>query len=125
MPARLRPARPEEVAAARARVDAGTAEKADLRLLTKHYLALLETRAPGRSVEVRVPPYAAVQCIEGVRHTRGTPPAVIETDAATWVAVATGELAWHAAVEAGRVRASGERTDLTPYLPLEAPRLRP
>ena len=118
MPARLRPADPADVAAALARVRAGDPEKGDLRLLTKHYLALLETRAPGKSVEVRVPPYAAVQVVEGVRHTRGTPPAVVETDAATWIAVATGELAWLDAVEAGRVQASGERTDLTSYLPL-------
>jgi hypothetical protein len=125
MPARLKPAAREDVAAARARLAAGTAERADLRLLTKHYLALLETRAPGKSVEVRVPPYAAIQCIPGVRHTRGTPPAVIETDAATWIALATGDLAWREAVDAGRLRASGERTDLSPYLPLERPRLGP
>jgi len=118
MPARLRPAASDEVAAARAKVAAGTAAKPDLKLLTKHYLALLEAQAPGRSVEVRVPPFAAVQCIEGVRHTRGTPPAVVETDAATWIAVATGELAWSEAVAQGRISASGERTDLTPYLPL-------
>ena len=85
----------------------------------KHYLAVLAEQAPGRSVEVRVPPYAAVQCIEGVRHTRGTPPAVIETDPETWLAVATGDLEWSAAVASGRVRASGERTDLSAYLPLE------
>lgn len=85
----------------------------------KHYLAVLAERAPGKSVEVRVPPYAAVQCIEGVRHTRGTPPAVIETDPATWLALARGELDWAAAVGSGHVRASGERTDLSPYLPLE------
>lgn len=121
MPARLKPAAPADVAAALARVADGTAGRADLKLLVKHFLALLETRAPGRSVEVRVPPYAAVQVVEGVRHTRGTPPAVVETDAATWVAVATGELAWLDAVEAGRVSASGERTDLTPYLPLDLP----
>ena len=118
MPARLRPAHPDEVDAALARVRAGAAERADLRLLTKHFLAVLEERAPGRSVEVRVPPYAAVQVIEGVRHTRGTPPAVIETDAATWIALATGELAWSDAVAGARVTASGERTDLTAYLPL-------
>lgn len=106
------------MAAALARVRAGEAEKGDLRLLTKHFLALLEARAPGRSVEVRVPPYAAIQCIEGVRHTRGTPPAVIETDAATWIALATGELTWAEAADGGRVRASGERTDLSGYLPL-------
>ena len=85
----------------------------------KHYLAVLAERAPGRSVEVRVPPYAAVQCIEGVRHTRGTPPAVIETDAETWLALARGELAWLEATSTGRVLASGERTDLSAYLPLE------
>ena len=92
---------------------------ADDRALTKHYLAVLAEQAPGRSVEVRVPPYAAVQCIEGVRHTRGTPPAVIETDAVTWLALARGELDWATAVGSGHVRASGERTDLSPYLPLE------
>lgn len=118
MPARLRPAAREEVTAARARLAAGTAERGDLRLLTKHYLALLEAKAPGKSVEVRVPPYAAIQCIAGVRHTRGTPPAVIETDAATWIALAAGELAWSEAADTGRLRASGERTDLSPYLPL-------
>jgi hypothetical protein len=106
------------VAEARARLDAGEQVPADLRLLTKHFLALLETRAPGRSVEVRVPPYAAVQCVEGVRHTRGTPPAVVEMDAATWIALATGDLGWYDAESAARVRASGERADLAPYLPL-------
>ncbi len=88
--ARLRPADPADVSAALARVGADTAERGDLRLLVKHFLAVLEHRAPGHSVEVRVPPYAAVQVIPGVRHTRGTPPAVVETDAATWIALATG-----------------------------------
>ncbi len=91
---------------------------ADTKALVKHYLAVLEERAPGRSVEVRVPPYAAVQVVPGVRHTRGTPPAVIETDAETWLALATGRTTWHQAVEAGSVLASGERTDLSAYLPL-------
>ena len=118
MPARLRPADPAAVAAARSRLAAGEAAPADLRLLTKHYLALLESRAPGRSVEVRVPPYAAVQVVEGVRHTRGTPPAVVEMDAETWIALATGALDWPTAADSARVRASGERADLTPYLPL-------
>ncbi len=88
-------------------------------MLTKHFLAVLAERAPGRSVEVRVPPYAAVQAIEGVRHTRGTPPAVVETDAATWLDLATGELTWAEAVGSGRIRASGERADLTAHLPLD------
>ena len=123
MPARLRPADPAAVADARGRFEAARAEgasadKVDLRLLVKHYLALLEARAPGRSVEVRVPPYAAVQVVEGVRHTRGTPPAVIETDAETWIALATGALTWPEAAGSSKVRASGERADLAPYLPL-------
>ena len=118
MPARLRPADPGAVAEARTRLATGTSAPADLRLLTKHFLALLETVAPGKSVEVRVPPYAAVQVVPGVRHTRGTPPAVVEMDAATWIALATGELTWHQAEDAGRVSASGQRADLTPYLPL-------
>ncbi|MFG2087423.1 sterol carrier family protein [Spirillospora sp. NPDC048824] len=74
--------------------------------------------APGRSVEVRVPPYAAVQCIDGPHHTRGTPPNVVEMDATAWVALATGRLAWADAVADGRVRASGARADLSGHLPL-------
>ncbi len=118
MASRLRPADPGEVEQAVIRVSAGAPNAADLRLLTKHFLALLEARAPGRSVEVRVPPFAAVQVIEGVRHTRGTPPAVIETDPETWVALATGEIDWVDAVASGRAQASGGRTDLSAYLPL-------
>ena len=117
MPVRLRPASPEDVASAlRARTTA------DDKLLTKHFLAVLAERAPGNSVEVRVPPYAAAQVIPGVRHTRGTPPAVVETDAATWLDLATGVLTWAEAVDGGRVVASGERADLAPYLPLDGPR---
>jgi hypothetical protein len=117
MAARLKPADPAAVAAALSRV-AEEPVSSDLRLLTKHFLAVLEQRAPGHSVEVRVPPYAAVQVIPGVRHTRGTPPAVVETDPETWIALATGELSWADALAAARVSASGERTDLTPHLPL-------
>ena len=116
MPRPLQPANPEAVTAALA---SDKPDRSELRLLTKHFLARLAQRAPGRSVEVRVPPYAAVQVVEGVRHTRGTPPAVVELDAPTWIALATGELAWPEAVDAGRVRASGERADLSPYLPLQ------
>ena len=78
----------------------------------------LAAKAPGRSVELRVPPYAAVQAVEGPRHTRGTPPNVVETDAVTWLELATGRLSWRDAVADGRVSASGERADLSPYLPL-------
>jgi hypothetical protein len=118
VPARLRTLSSEEFADVRERLRAGNADRADLKAATKHLLALLEHRAPGRSVEVRVPPFAAVQCVSGARHTRGTPPAVVETDALTWVALATGELGWPEAVHAGRVRASGERSDLSEWLPL-------
>ena len=115
MPTHLRLQDPVAVAEALAR-DEPT--RADLKLLSKHFLAVLSIRAPGHSVEVRVPPYAAAQVIPGVRHTRGTPPAVVELDAATWIALATGDLAWDTARSDGRLRASGERTDLSEYLPL-------
>ena len=118
MPRRLLPADPPELAAALAARAAGTATRTDLKLLVKHYLALLQERAPGNSVEVRVPPHAAVQVIAGVRHTRGTPPAAVELDAETWIGLATGELTWAEAFGSGRVRASGERADLTAHLPL-------
>lgn len=108
----------QTVAAALERYRAGTAERADLRLLTRHYLARLVATAPGHAVEVRVPPYGAVQCIEGPRHTRGTPGAVIEMPADAWIDVATGAVTWADARAAGRVRASGERTDLSHLLPL-------
>ncbi|MFI5607384.1 sterol carrier family protein [Amycolatopsis sp. NPDC051903] len=81
-------------------------------------LRTLAADAPGRSVEVRVPPFAAVQCVEGPRHTRGTPPNVIETDARTWLELATGLLEWTTAVEAARVSASGSRADLSHWLPV-------
>ena len=84
-------------------------------------LGWLTDRAPGHSVEVRIPPVAAVQAIPGVRHRRGTPPAVVETDPATWLALALGEAEWSDAVASGAVRASGERSDLTGYLPLQPP----
>ena len=115
MPAHLRPADPAAVAEALAREERGPADR---KLLSKHFLAVLAQRAPGASVEVRVPPYAAAQVIPGVRHTRGTPPAVIETDADTWIALATGVLTWDEAQAQGRVRASGERADPSAYLPL-------
>ncbi|MEU7254985.1 sterol carrier family protein [Streptomyces rimosus] len=78
----------------------------------------LATKAPGGSVEVRVPPFAVVQCVEGPRHTRGTPPNVVETDPLTWLRLATGRTTWPTAVEDAAVSASGERADLAAYLPL-------
>jgi uncharacterized protein (TIGR03083 family) len=85
---------------------------------TRLLAELLTTLAPGRSVEVRVPPFVAVQAVEGPRHTRGTPANVVETDPVTWLRVATGRTQFAAAVATGGIRASGTRADLTPYLPL-------
>ncbi len=88
------------------------------RAAVKATLEMLSEAAPGKSVEVRVPPYAAVQVVEGVKHRRGTPAAVVECDAATWLRLATGALTWADAIASGRLRASGERSDLSAYLPL-------
>lgn len=88
------------------------------RAAVKATLEMLSDAAPGKSVEVRVPPYAAIQVIEGVKHRRGTPSAVVECDAATWLRLATGSLTWADAIASGRLRASGERSDLSAYLPL-------
>ena len=100
------------------RYNDGTAERADLKLLTKELLKRLVAKAPGHAVEVRVPPYGAVQCIEGPRHTRGTPGAVVELPPELWIELALGRTTWLEARATGKLRASGERTDLTAYLPL-------
>lgn len=78
----------------------------------------LAVKAPGGSTEVRIPPYAVVQCVEGPRHTRGTPPNVVETDPLTWLRLATGRTSWKDAVEEAKVSASGERADLSGLLPI-------
>lgn len=87
-------------------------------LAVRWTLQVLTDLAPGRSVEVRVPPWGAVQCIEGPRHTRGTPPNVVEISTDVWLKLATGETTWDAAVSAGQVAASGQRADLSNWLPL-------
>jgi hypothetical protein len=84
----------------------------------RYSLEEVTARAPGNSVEVRVPPFGVTQCVEGPRHTRGTPPNVIECDAATWLAMVTGQLSWADAVASGKVAASGLRADLSELLPL-------
>jgi hypothetical protein len=118
---------------AKARIDSGTGATAvrtaiaggdgsrdTLATAVRYLLQELAERAEGNTVEVRVPPFGAVQCIEGPRHTRGTPPNVVETDATTWLQLATGSLAWADALAAGRVHASGQRADLSDYLPVMA-----
>jgi len=105
-----------------AAVDAGTEPlRPALRVTTQYLLDLLAARAPGRAVEVRIPPFAAVQCIEGPRHTRGTPANVVETDPLTWLRLATGRLDWPAAAANGALRASGPRSDISAWLPLAGP----
>jgi hypothetical protein len=96
-------------------------DRTALRDAVRFLLAELARRVPGRSVEVRVPPFGAVQCVAGPRHTRGTPPNVVETDPVTWVLLATGRLPWPMAVASGRVRASGVRTDMSAHLPVHRP----
>ncbi|WP_300012233.1 sterol carrier family protein [Pseudonocardia sp.] len=94
-------------------------DRAVLRAAVKESLAALARAAPGRSVEVRVPPFGAVQCVAGPRHGRGTPPNVVETDARTWLALAAGVLSWDEAVQDGALRASGSRTgEVARHLPL-------
>lgn len=118
-------ARRIDTAAGRAALDAVAATpagekpaRAVLATAVRYLLQLLDEKAPGNSVEVRVPPFGAVQVIQGPRHTRGTPPNVVEMDAVTWVSVATGRESWADAADAGRIHASGIRANLTEVLPL-------
>ena len=106
-------------AAVRAVQTAPDSVAADLATAVRFLLEELAEIAPGNSVEVRVPPLGATQCIEGPRHTRGTPPNVVEMTPETWFAVATGAITWDAAVAAGKVSASGTRADLSEVLPLQ------
>ena len=102
-----------------AALDAGDPpDRADVAAAVRCTLSALTGIAPGRSVEVRVPPWGAVQAVAGPAHTRGTPKAVVQTDPLTWLLLATGRLDLAAATADGRVRASGERSDLGSYLPV-------
>lgn len=105
------------LAAVRA-ADTATPARTDLATAVRYLLQLLTEKAPGNTVEVRIPPFGAVQVVQGPRHTRGTPPNVVETDASTWIALATGAETWGDAVASGRVHASGSRADLAALLPL-------
>ena len=109
----------DAVAAVLAALDAGQPPpRPELRTAVRYLLDLLAAKAPGRAIEVRIPPYAAVQCGEGPRHTRGTPPNVVETDPVTWIRLATGGLTWTEAAAGGHIAASGVRADLSALLPL-------
>ena len=102
--------------AVRAAVAGGTRD--EVATAVRYLLQVLSDIAPGNTLEVRVPPYGAAQVVEGPRHTRGTPPNVVEMDAATWIALATGSQRWDDAIAQARVSASGQRADLTAWLPL-------
>ncbi|WP_353826409.1 sterol carrier family protein [Agromyces sp. SYSU T0242] len=108
----------DAVAAVVGAPDAASVDRTTLATAVRYTLQLLAEQAPGGTVEVRVPPFGAVQCIEGPRHTRGTPPNVVETDAATWLGLATGSTTWEAARGGGRVHASGQRADLSGVVPV-------
>jgi hypothetical protein len=99
--------------------DPAHASRASVGTAVRFTLERLADMAPGGTVEVRVPPHGVVQCVAGPRHTRGTPPNVVETDATTWLQLVTGTRTWDDAVRGGAVRASGNRADLAAYLPLE------
>jgi uncharacterized protein (TIGR03083 family) len=100
-------------------LDAGIAPDTQaLKLVTKELARTFADRHPGHAVEVRIPPYAAVQCVEGPRHTRGTPPNVVETDPVSFLRLVAGREAWSDLVADGRLSASGERADLSSLLPL-------
>ncbi len=96
----------------------GAPDRETLATAVRFLLQVLADDAEGNTVEVRVPPFGAVQAIQGPRHTRGTPPNVIEMDATTWLHLATGRVTWADAVASGSVLASGQRADLEGYLPL-------
>ncbi len=108
------------VALAAWRADPEGVDRATLATAVRFTLEELGALAPGRSVEVRVPPFGAVQCLEGPRHTRGTPPNVVESDAETWLRLATGGQRWGQALAEGRLRVSGTRAHLDALLPLVA-----
>ncbi len=108
---------PDGMAAVRAAVGGDVAPQT-VATATRFLLEELAERAPGNALEVRVPPYGATQCLPGPRHTRGTPPGVVETDPATWIELATGSLGWEEALAGARVIASGTRADLTRLLPV-------
>lgn len=117
------PRRRIDPAAGRAALDAWAkapddAQRATVAAAVRWALEEFAERNPGHTCELRIPPFGVVQCLPGPRHTRGTPPNVVETDARTWLDLVTGRADWREAVSAGRVTASGERADLAELLPM-------
>ncbi len=97
---------------------AGESARGTVATAVRFLLEELAALAPGATVEMRVPPFGATQCVAGPRHTRGTPPNVIETDPQTWIALAVGALDWEEAKRRALLTASGSRADLSMLLPL-------
>ena len=116
--ARRRISHDDGIAALDRALSEGEPERSVLATAVRYLLEELAEIAPGNSVEVRVPPFGATQCVAGPRHTRGTPPNVVETDPETWLALATGSLAWDDAVRDARVIASGSRAEIARVLPI-------
>lgn len=108
----------DEISAGRVADEVGVS-RPQLATAVRYLLQRLADAHPGHTVEVRVPPFGAVQCVDGPRHTRGTPANVVEMDASTWVALATGNLPWTDALAQARVHASGSRADLSTLVPLQ------
>ena len=79
----------------------------------KTILAKISKIAPGHAVELRIPPYSAIQCVEGPKHTRGTPPNVVEMSADVLFDIVGGKINWPDAISDGLISASGERSDLS------------
>lgn len=98
--------------------DKNQLDKETLRTLIKYLLEILHKKVPGNSVEVRIPPFAAIQIIEGTTHRRGTPPAVVEINPEIFIKISLGEITWQNALTQGLIQASGQRTDLTEHFPL-------
>ncbi|AXE55191.1 sterol carrier family protein [Aurantimicrobium sp. MWH-Uga1] len=96
----------------------GSSERNDVATAVRYLLQLVTDCAPGHTVELRVPPFGAIQCVEGPEHTRGTPPNVVEMDPATWIAIATGQQTWSEAYDQGKISASGVRSDVSYLFPL-------
>ncbi len=90
----------------------------------KAILAALVKLAPGHAVEVRIPPYSAVQCVEGPKHTRGTPPNVVELSHQTLMDLLSGKISWSSGTSSGAIHASGERSDLSNLFELLAKTIR-
>lgn len=109
----------DAVVDAMAAIDNGEApDRETLKTAVRELLQALAEKAPGHTVEVRVPPYGAVQCVAGPRHRRGTPPNVVECQPLVFLLLATGRTEWQESVKAGKVSASGQRADLSDLLPL-------